>query len=182
MSREIYEKQKEVWEIDSQIKKDKNSKCILSEDEMVQLVERKGVLKKEINSLKHELKVLLKSNINKTRSVNSEYILKKTALKNSISLFSSTLTRVLNMAINRSNINSELVVVRVYYFDVFKSLVNNGFYMNGEKYIFLTASAGQIRTKKNVFIKESEYKAHYNTLFCGLSIDKINKARRSKQK
>jgi len=44
-----------------------------------------------------------------------------------------------------------------------------------EKYICLTASAGQIRTKKTVFIKESTLKKYQNTLMCGLTIDAINK-------
>jgi len=76
--------------------------------------------------------------------------------------------------VTTENISEDLIVVRVYYFDIFKSLVKNGFIYNGDKYVFLTASAGQIRTKKNVFIKESALKEHYDTLFCGLSIDKIN--------
>lgn len=71
-------------------------------------------------------------------------------------------------------ISDELIVVRVYYFDIFKSLINNGFIYNNEKYVFFTASAGQIRTKKNVFIKESALKKHHDKLFCGLSLDKIN--------
>ena len=45
---------------------------------------------------------------------------------------------------------------------------------NGEKYIFLTASAGQIRTKRAVFIKESSYKKIEKKLMCGLTKEKIN--------
>jgi len=44
----------------------------------------------------------------------------------------------------------------------------------GEKYRFLTASAGQIRTKKAVFIKESQYQKIEKTLMCGLTIEHIN--------
>ena len=46
--------------------------------------------------------------------------------------------------------------------------------MNGEKYVFFSASAGQIRTKKFVAIKESAYDACRDALTCGLSIDDIN--------
>lgn len=55
-----------------------------------------------------------------------------------------------------------------------KSIVINGFIYNKEKYVCLTASAGQIRTKKTVFIKESLYKRYEKTLTCGLTLDKIN--------
>ena len=45
----------------------------------------------------------------------------------------------------------------------------------GEKYIYFTSSAGQIRTKKTVFIKESVWKKYEKTIMCGLTIDSINK-------
>ena len=46
---------------------------------------------------------------------------------------------------------------------------------NGEKYIFLTASAGQIRTKRAVFIKENSFYKIEPKIMCGLTRDEINK-------
>lgn len=66
------------------------------------------------------------------------------------------------------------MVVQVYYFDVFKDIAFYGFLYNGEKYRYFTSSAGQIRKKKAVFIKESVWSRIEKTVMCGLTIDKIN--------
>ena len=92
--------------------------------------------------------------------------------KNIITLFDSFLTRSLNLKINE--LTDELIVLNVFFFQVFHNLVRDGFLYNGEKYVFLTASAGQIRTKRAVFIKESSYKKIELKIMCGLTKDKIN--------
>ena len=56
----------------------------------------------------------------------------------------------------------------------FEDLVKYGFECEGERYIFLTASAGQIRTKRAVFVKESAYEQIVKRLMCGLTIEDIN--------
>ena len=58
---------------------------------------------------------------------------------------------------------------------VFEELILNGFLWNGEKYIVYTASAGQIRTKKTVFIKEKTWKMYEKTITCGMTDELINK-------
>jgi len=92
--------------------------------------------------------------------------------KNIISAFESSLSRIIGLENNR--LTDELIVVQIYYFDMFRDICNFGFYFNEEKYIYFTSSAGQIRTKKAVFIKESTYLRHEKTIMCGLTIDKIN--------
>lgn len=92
--------------------------------------------------------------------------------KNIISIFESTLTRTLGEEVN--GLTTDIMVVQVFYFDVIKDLIINGFEYNGEKYRFLTASAGQIRTKKTVFIKESLWRKHEKSLMCGLTLDEVN--------
>ena len=69
---------------------------------------------------------------------------------------------------------TDIIVVQTYYYDIVKDIVINGFTLNGEKYRCLTASAGQIRTKKTVFIKESIWNQYEKTFMCGLTLDKIN--------
>lgn len=92
--------------------------------------------------------------------------------KNVISLFESSLTRALQL--RQNELTDAIMVINVYFFQVFKNLVLDGFEYNGERYIFLTASAGQIRTKRAVFVKESAYDEVAGRLTCGLTTDQIN--------
>ena len=92
--------------------------------------------------------------------------------KNIISLFESSLTRALGL--KTDDLTKDIMVVNVFFFQVFENLVKNGFVYNNEKYVFLTASAGQIRQKKAVFVKEIEYQKVQNKLMCGLNFDIIN--------
>lgn len=91
---------------------------------------------------------------------------------NIISVFESSLTRIIG--IPKDTLTDVLIVVQVYYFDVFKDLSFYGFTYKGEKYRYFTSSAGQIRKKKAVFIKESIWNTIEKTVMCGLTIEKIN--------
>lgn len=92
--------------------------------------------------------------------------------KNVISLFESSLTRALGLQTNE--LTENIFVIDVYFFQVFKNLVLDGFIYRGEKYEFLTASAGQIRQKKAVMVKSSEYAKIRDKLTCGLTVEHIN--------
>ncbi|GAB6930089.1 DNA-directed RNA polymerase YonO [Paenibacillus sp. JCM 10914] len=120
-----------------------------------------------IKTLKESLKTLIASE-QKIRYLRKELLSKK----NIISVFESTLTRTLSMQHNQ--LTEDIMVIQTYYFEVLKSLIYNGFMYNGHKYICFTASAGQIRTKKTLFIKESVFENHRHSLMCGLTTDKIN--------
>ncbi|WP_255573148.1 hypothetical protein [Anoxybacillus sp. ST4] len=100
--------------------------------------------------------------------------LRKDALKENkvIGLFESVLTRTLG--IKENELSEDIIVVQVYYFQVLEDIIKNGFVHNGEKYIYFSSSAGQIRTKKAVFIRESLWEKHKNSLTCGLSVEEIN--------
>lgn len=178
-----------IWGLDKEIKNlhkqisDLNKRGICDGEQISaisnQIDEReseKCTAKKEISIHKNDLRHLLEKNKGKQRILNNACL----SVKNAISIFSSILTRTIQMPVSRTilenNLSDELIVVRVYYFDVFSDLVKYGFIYNGEKYVFFTASAGQIRTKKNVFIKESTLNKYHDTLFCGLSLEKINSA------
>lgn len=91
---------------------------------------------------------------------------------NVISVFDSFLSRTIG--IKQDELTDALMVVQVYYFDVFKDISFYGFLYKGEKYKYLTSSAGQIRKKKAVFIKESIWSKIEKTIMCGLTTDKIN--------
>lgn len=92
--------------------------------------------------------------------------------KDVICVFESALNRYIGL--KKDEFTESLMVVQVYFFDVFKDIEKYGFLYKGEKYRYLTSSAGQIRTKKAVFIKESVWNRLEKTLMCGLTVDAIN--------
>lgn len=71
-------------------------------------------------------------------------------------------------------VNDAIVIVKVFYFGIAESIIKNGFTLNGERYIFFSASAGQIRTKKFVAVKASLWEQCRDRLTCGLSLERIN--------
>lgn len=89
-----------------------------------------------------------------------------------ISMFESTLSRTIGL--EQDELTDVLMVVQVYYFDVFKDISYYGYTYKGEKYRYFTSSAGQIRKKKAVFIKESVWERIEKTIMCGLTMDSIN--------
>ena len=91
---------------------------------------------------------------------------------NIISVFDSALSRTIG--IKQEELTDALIVVQVYYFDVFKDISFYGFTYKEEKYKYFTSSAGQIRKKKAIFIKESVWNKIEKTVMCGLTIDRIN--------
>lgn len=94
--------------------------------------------------------------------------------KNIINLFESDLTR--NLELKPFELTTDLMIVNVFFFQVFENIVKQGFIYNGDKYVFLTASAGQIRTKRALFIREKSYNRVKMRLMCGLTEEKINQA------
>lgn len=124
------------------------------------------VIKKEKARMIELLEKRLDSN--EPRQLNSSALINK----NVVSLFESALTRALDIKTN--TLTYDLMILNVFFFQVFESLVRDGFEYNGERYIFLTASAGQIRTKRAVFIREAAYQKVQSRIMCGLTIEDIN--------
>ena len=131
---------------------------------------RKKAINRVIKKEKNKLTDLLNAHLEKkeTRQLNQAALCDK----NIISLFESSLTRALNLKTNE--LTKDLMILNVFFFQVFEDLVKYGFECDGEKYIFLTASAGQIRTKRAVFVKEPAYEQIVKRLMCGLTIEDIN--------
>lgn len=134
---------------------------------------------KELSRLKEILLSMMKGNMNRKRNMIPE----KLNPHNRISIFDSEITRCLNMTplnlnvrqtIENTTVNEQIMVVTVFFFEVFENLIHNGYYHNGYKYTYFASSAGQIRTKKGVFIREDLLNKVWNQLTCGLSIDEIN--------
>ena len=132
-------------------------------------------LNKYISEHKQHLKQILANNINLTRNVRQDKLYDKNGNllpARVVSTFDGSITRSFEM--KPYKFNPEMVIIRVYFFDIAKSIVENGFYLNGEKYRFFSASAGQIRTKKLVALNERILNQNWNKLTAGLTIDKIN--------
>jgi hypothetical protein len=136
-------------------------------DEYEKFKEQKEKLAEQISKLKNELHKSFSEN----KSIRT---LRPKALKENkvIGLFESVLTRTLG--IKENELSEDIIVVQVYYFQILEDLIKNGFLHNNEKYIYFSSSAGQIRTKKAVFLRESLWEKHKNSLTCGLSVDEIN--------
>ena len=125
---------------------------------------------KLIDEDKKQLEILLNNRLkDRTPRILNESNIKD---KNIVALFDSALTRALNLPINE--LTEDLFILNVYFFQVFHNLVRDGFIFKNEKYIYLTSSAGQIRKKMGVFIKESRFKKIEKKLMCGLTKEKIN--------
>lgn len=137
-----------------------------------------SIKNKAIKQTKDNLLKLLENKINANIQSNGTHHIRalrenQVSDKNVISVFDSSFTRMIGA--KQDELCEDFMVVQVYYFDVIKDLIYYGFTYKGEKYIYFTSSAGQIRTKKTVFIKESVWKKYEKTIMCGLTIDSINK-------
>lgn len=127
------------------------------------------------NKVKAKENASSKKNVNNNNNSNNNCrVLNEDTIdeKNIISIFESSLTRMIGL--HKNDFTEDIIVIQVYYFDIFKDLVFYGFSYKGEKYKYYTSSAGQIRQKKAVFIKESVWNKYEKTIMCGLTIEKIN--------
>ncbi|ULO09653.1 hypothetical protein H1230_13280 [Paenibacillus sp. 19GGS1-52] len=94
--------------------------------------------------------------------------------QNIISMFPSILSRTLGLEMERLTL--DIMIFESSYTDVLESLIKLGFMYGDELYIPYTASAGQIRSEKVVFIKKSVLDEHADSIMCGLSVERINKS------
>lgn len=174
--------------IEQRMYKLRNEKALLKEylsdsnlDLAVKFVlnKRYKAASKELLQSKANLIAMMKCNINRRRYVNPA----KLNPRNRISIFDSELTRCLDLiplnldvrqTIENTVVNEQIMVVSVFYFEILEHIIHNGYYHNGYKYIYFASSAGQIRTKKAVFVREDLLNEKWNRLTCGLTIEKIN--------
>lgn len=121
-----------------------------------------------IRETKAELKDLLADRVGLERTARPEAFVPT----NIISTFDSDLARCFEL--KSDAINEEIIVVQIYFFDVAHGLALNGFTHNGNRYCYFSSSAGQIRTKKMVFVREDILNRVWNRLTCGLTVERIN--------
>lgn len=141
-------------------------------------IKRQIELKREkIKETKNALLQLLENKTNENIKTNGRHHIRKLTDNdvshiNEISVFESSLTRMIGAEIDK--LSKDFMVVQIYYFQILHDILLFGFMYEGEKYVYFTSSAGQIRTKKAVFIKESVWEKYEKTIMCGLTIDDIN--------
>lgn len=141
--------------------------AIPSDDMIGEMRDEARSLTKPISAAKEELCAVL-DRFDGVRVFRKEFVKDR----NVISLFESALTRALDIETN--TLTTDLVVVKTCYFKVLHDIILRGFDWNGAHYVIYTASAGQIRTKRSVFIRESALNAVAPKLMCGLTIEDIN--------
>ncbi len=164
--------------------------------DILELIEKEkidyGLLEDDIKQTKKNVKKLLKeefaeqlkynqNNDNKIiRELDLSYVEytdkfgeKKPNLTNIISMFSSELSR--SFGIKTNELTEKIIIIDMYYYDLAQDLLVNGFNHRGKHYVYFSSSAGQIRTKKGVWVEENSYENVKNRLTCGLSVDDINK-------
>lgn len=135
------------------------------------------IKREKIKKIKSDLLQLLENKTNENIKTNGKHHIRElrdnsVSHINTISVFTSSLTRMIGAEIDC--LTKDFMVVQVYYFQILHDILLYGFMYEGEKYIYFTSSAGQIRTKKCVFIKESVWKKYEKTIMCGLTVDEIN--------
>ena len=141
-------------------------------------IKRCNSIIKLYNKMVEKEKERLVEEMHKTREFNLKHNIIRTAREsefkpsNIVSIFESELLRTANVEMN--TLSEDLIIIQTFFFEIIEDLILDGFKYKGEKYRVFTASAGQIRLKKVVFIKESTYNKVINTVTCGLSIDEIN--------
>lgn len=137
------------------------------------ITEKNAKIKETKNNLLNILSNKVEANI-RTNGTHHIRELNEDSISNNnvISVFDSYFTRTIGA--KQDELCEDFMVVQVYYFDVIKDLIYNGFTYKGQKYVYFTSSAGQIRTKKTVFVKESVWKKYEKSIMCGLTIEDIN--------
>lgn len=132
---------------------------------------------KKAKEVKDRLLGLLSNKVDANEKSNSTHHIRQLreddiSDNNVIAVFDSYFTRTIGA--EPDTFTDDFMIVKVFYFDVLKDILFNGFMYKGEKYVYFTSSAGQIRTKKCVFVKESVWRRHEKSIMCGLTIDDIN--------
>lgn len=124
----------------------------------------------EMKKIKDELDIIIKD-FTGVREL-SELALTE---KRVIAQFQSAFTRALKIENDSNNPTTDFMIVQVYEYAIMDSLVKNGFDYKGEHYRYVFSSAGQVRTKKTIFINEAKYSKIENKLTAGLTREDINK-------
>lgn len=137
-------------------------------DEQLKVINvRLTIVDNEIREMQKQLRQL-QDDQTEQRSIS----LSKLKSRDIVSLFKSSMTRAIG--IPTGHLTRDIIIVKTFYFKVLEDIIKDGFTMGGCEYVPFTASAGQIRTKKTVFIKKDVFDRIRPILMCGLTPEHIN--------
>lgn len=147
--------------------KEIKSKLDVSDEKLEKIKRINKKVTQRLKSLKEQLRYEF-DKFEATRELREDTLSKNKV----VAMFDSALTRTIGARTNE--LTDSLVIVRAFYFNILEDIIHNGFIYKGEKYLYFSSSAGQIRTKKTVFIKESLWNKYEGSLTCGLTTEEIN--------
>lgn len=147
---------------------------IICEQEVKELhkITKKALKEKFAEALVAENKKIRKLDLSYVQYKNAEGDIKPN-MNNLISMFASELSRTFKVATNE--LTKDILVVDMFYYDLSRDLVVNGFDWGQRHFVYFSSSAGQIRKKKAVFVSERLWNKYQGRLMCGIDIDYINK-------
>ncbi|MEA4921059.1 MAG: hypothetical protein VB078_09080 [Clostridiaceae bacterium] len=171
--------QKELKDFNTAMRKLRKSKKEYSEEEKAtskQIKDKQDIIEHSLKNDQNERIFPENKLLNKKNQKNKHYI---------VGTSQSILTRTLKWQDKQkkdTDIMDDVIVLSAnvdakddkYAKILLKKFVINGFTFKNNKYVFFTASAGQIRGREAMFIKKAEYDKVKNTLTCGLTWDRIN--------
>ena len=156
-----------------------NEECLIRIVEMIKIEEKKWktfILQSAKDAVEynntHEEKHIRELDERYLSYVDRDDGQRKVNLSNVIAMFESSLSRSFEIDINE--LTYDIFVLEIFYYDIAQDLILNGFNYNGKHYVYFSSSAGQIRTKKAVFVEEEKYEYCKLRLTCGLTVEKIN--------
>ncbi|MEO2601073.1 hypothetical protein [Clostridium butyricum] len=167
--------EKELRELTESERKLRKKHKIISENKNAKKLARSN---EEYQKLKSDRKIINSKLKDKLKEFKGTRKLREDSLldENLISLFDSSFSRTIGVEYDKTTL--DIICITISHYDVMEQLINNGFTFETDgqtfKYRVLTSSAGQIRKKKIVFIKENVWDKFSESIMCGLSWDKIN--------
>lgn len=150
---------------------DKVEKMDVSEDVngLKSLVTKFESLKEDNKNKRQELN----NKVNKNKE-QRELDIRRVSKNKAVALFDSYMLRVIGAEsnLNKDKVNEDILIVKVSHLPLMRQLIKNGFTWGDGKdneYVFYTASAGQIRQQKLVYMRKSVWEKYEARLMCGLT-------------
>ena len=98
--------------------------------------------------------------------------------KNQISVFEGDVIRLAlaDRGLSKADYQllDEIVYMEIYHNEIMEQIIKKGVMIADKKYVFYSASTGQVRNKTITLLEEDFYKKHKDKLLVGLSVDHIN--------
>jgi hypothetical protein len=100
----------------------------------------------------------------------------KENIRNQIAIFENDFSRIsLGDGVESDmQLIKEIVYMEIYHNDIMEQIINNGIIIDDKKFIFYSATTGQVRNTTITLVQEEFYKKYEKQLLCGLTEEIIN--------